>query len=530
MEGRDFIAGLMARATEAHQRGRLGEAEGLYLQALHKQPDLWEAQHLLGVLRGQQGRYQEALALVEASLKVKPDAVGALTNYGLILHHLHRHQDALAVFDKALAICPDHALALNNRGSVLSALGRDHDALVSYHRALAAKPDYAGAYNNLGNVLKDLGQFADAEAALLKALELDPKLAGVYVNLAECKKFTREDDPRLVAMQALEREEGLLTSDRIHLHFALGKAYADLKDHSRAFKHLLQGNTLKRSQLTYDEAATIIWIERIETVFTRDVVKARAGQGHSSPVPIFVVGMPRSGTTLVEQILASHRDVHGGGELKIMRDIIKTVHRPDGSAVPYPDFVGSVDGRVLKAIGTMYCVELQKLGPQVKHVTDKMPDNFFLAGLIHLTLPNARIIHVVRDPIDTCMSCFSTLFAAEHNYTYNLAELGRYHRRYQALMAHWHKVLPKGRIFDVHYEDIINDLEREVRRILTYCGLDWDPHCLEFHRTDRPVRTASARQVRQPIYKSAIGRWRVYEPYLGYLLGELSIENRAGHK
>jgi len=465
---------------------------------------------------------------------VKPDALGALTNYGLILHYTQRHEEALVILDKALAICPNHASALNNRGRVLSALGRDRAALESYNGAVAANPTFAEAYNNIGNLLEGLGQFADAEAAFREALELNPRLTGVYVNLAEYKTFASEDDPQFAAMQALEREPGLSTIDRMHLHFALGKAYADLKNYGRAFEHLLQGNALMREQITYDEAAIVAWTERIQTVFTRDLVTAAAGLGDASPLPIFVIGMPRSGTTLVEQILASHPDVYGGGELNILNDIIRTVHRRDGSCVAYPDFVASVDGDLLREIGARYVAELQKLGSKVKHVTDKMPQNFFFAGLIHLTLPNARIIHVARDPVDTCISCFSTLFASGQNYSYDLAELGRYHCRYQTLMGHWHNVLPKGRLLDVHYENIVNDLEREVRLILAHCNLDWDPHCLDFHQTYRPVRTTSARQVRQPIYRSAIGRRRVFEPYLAPLLAELtpvdwSAEN-GGHR
>jgi len=514
---------LMARATVAHRHGRLLEAERFYSQALDKQPDLWDAQHLLGVLLGQQGRYQEALALVRTALKTKPDAVGALTNYGLILHHLRKYEGALAAFDKALAICPDDALALNNRGGVLSALGRDYDALTSYKSALAVKPDFAEAYNNMSNVLKELGQLADAEVALLKALELNPKLTGVYLNLAQAKTFASHDDPHLVAMQTLEREKGLSTNDRMHLHFALGKAYADLKDHGWAFDHLLKGNTLKRARITYDEAATIALTEQIQSVFTRTLVTSMAGHGNASSVPIFILGFPRSGTTLIEQILASHRDVHGGGELQILNDIVTAVYKRDGSLVPYPDFVALADGGVLRTIGDLYVAQLQKLRPQAKHITDKMPQNFFFAGVIHLALQNARIIHVVRDPVDTCVSCFSTLFAVGQHQTYDLVELGRYYRRYQGLMAHWRCVLPKERIFEVSYEQIISNLEKEVRLILAHCDLDWDPHCLEFHKTHRAVRTTSARQVRQPLYRSSIGRWRAYESYLGPLLAELNL-------
>ena len=518
---------LMARGMEAHQRGRLAEAERLYLQALQTQPDLWDAQHLLGVLRSQQGRYKEALRLVGAVLKVKPNAVGVLTNYGLILHNMKRNEEALAILDRALAIYPNHALTLNIRGSVLCALGRNDAALASYNDALASNPQFIEAYNNIGSVFKSLGQFAKAEAALLKALELNPRIPSLYVNLADYKTFTAED-PHLAAMRALERDGSLSITDQMHLHFALGKAFVDLKDYGRAFEHLQQGNQLARAQYAYDETATLSWIERIRTVFTRDLVAAKAGLGDPSRVPIFIVGMPRSGTTLVEQILASHPDVHGGGELKILDDVVGSVHQKDGSSVPYPEFVASNEDQLLRSIGAIYVAKVQKLAPQVKHVIDKMPQNFLYAGLIHLVLPNSRIIHIIRDPVDTCISCFSTLFAGGQNYTYDLTELGRYYRHYHALMRHWHRVLPTARILDVRYEDIVNNLERAARLILTHCDLDWDPHCLEFYRTDRPIHTASARQVRKPIYKSSIGRWRVYEPYLAQLLTELDpADNRT---
>jgi hypothetical protein len=193
-----------------------------------------------------------------------------------------------------------------------------------------------------------------------------------------------------------------------------------------------------------------------------------------------------------------------------------------GKTIPYPDFVSALDGRAATQIGAHYIAAIRKLSPSTAHITDKMPSNFFFAGLIHLALPNARIIHTIRDPVDTCVSCFSKLFTAEQNHTYDLAELGRYYVRYERLMAHWRRVLPLGRILDVNYEDVVSDLEGNARRIVAHCGLDWDTRCLGFHQASRPVRTASVTQVRQPIYNGAIGRWRVYEPYLGPLLTELN--------
>jgi len=241
-------------------------------------------------------------------------------------------------------------------------------------------------------------------------------------------------------------------------------------------------------------------------------------------MPIFVLGMPRSGTTLVEQIIASHPMVHGAGELQKLNDVILTFREPNGKTIPFPEFVPALDAAALKQIGARYVMSVRKLAPTNERVTDKMPSNYYFVGLIHLALPNSKIIHVVRDPIDTCFSCFRKLFVSGQNHTYDLGELGRYYRRYEVLMAHWRRVLPRDRILHVRYEEVIADLEGQARRIISHCGLPWDDRCLSFHEMIRPVRTASATQVRQPIYKNAIGRWRVYEEQIEPLLSALGIK------
>jgi hypothetical protein len=284
---------------------------------------------------------------------------------------------------------------------------------------------------------------------------------------------------------------------------------------------LFAGNAAKRATIDYDEATTFALFDRIETVFTRELIARKSGGGDSSRLPIFVLGMPRSGTTLVEQIIASHPMVHGAGELQTFNDVLLTVRGPDGNVLAYPEFVPALNAAALQKIGTRYVKLIAEQAPKAERITDKMPSNYYFAGLIHLALPNAKIIHTVRDPVDTCVSCFSKLFTAEQNHTYDLGELGRYYKCYEKLMAHWRRVLPEGTMLDVRYEEVIDDLEAQARRIIAYCGLPWDKNCLSFHETERPVRTASATQVRQPIYKSAVGRWRVYEEQLGPLLRAL---------
>jgi hypothetical protein len=293
--------------------------------------------------------------------------------------------------------------------------------------------------------------------------------------------------------------------------------------------------------VAYDEDSVLSLFDRIEAVFTAELIAAKSGVGDPSPLPVFVLGMPRSGTTLVEQIIASHPAVHGAGELHSFNDVLLAVRTADGKPLPYPEFVPALQPEAINSIGARYLALLRQLaaaastgragnGEAFERVTDKMPSNYYFAGLIHLALPNATIIHTVRDPVDTCISCFSKLFSAEQNHTYDLGELGRYYKRYERLMAHWHRVLPAGRILDVRYEDVVDDLEGQARRILFHCGLPWDDRCLSFHETDRPVRTASASQVRLPIYKSAVGRGRVYEAHIEPLLDALGLPRRPAAK
>ena len=499
------------------------EAEGVYRRAQALDPANAGILDNLALALKDLDRFDDAADILRQAIAIEPGRETLFLHYGAILLDQERLEEASAATERAIALNPHSHDAVNQMGRVAFHKGALDAALAYYEHALALKPDLAEAYNNMGNALKDLGRLDEAQAAFLACLEHDPDMTGAYVNLADTTRFT-PGHPHLVAMEALAaRDEGLSKADRIHVDFALGKAYADLKDYDRSFAHLLKGNAAKRATIDYDEAWMMALFDRIEAMFTPGFIEARTGSGDPSAMPVFIIGMPRSGTTLVEQIIASHPLVHGAGELPIFNEIVSRVTGA-GDAVPFSEPMSGIDADALHRIGADYVARLRSLAPDSERVTDKMPSNYFFAGLIHLALPNAKIIHCVRDPIDTCLSCFSKLFVAEQKHTFDLGELGRYYRRYEQLMAHWRRVLPPGRILDVRYEEVVADLDGQARRIIAHCGLPWDDRCLAFHETERPVRTASATQVRQPIYSSAVGRWRVYGQHLDPLLSALGVD------
>jgi tetratricopeptide (TPR) repeat protein len=551
----NFVLAHSNRGNALQRLKRFAEAEAAYRRALALQPAFAAAWNNLGTCLRELKRPEEAESVYRKALELAPNDPGTLDNLALALKDLDRLDEAAGFLRRALAVDarndkflvhyavvlidqnkPDEAAtaaqsaaalnpgspdAAHAMGRVAFARGNLDASLNHYRRAIALKPDFADAHNNMGNVLKDLGQLTAAHAAFVESLRLDPDIAGVYANLADTKKFT-PGDPDLAAMERLTAtSERRSKSDRLQLDFALGKAYADLKDYDRSFRHLVAANAAKRTMIVYDERRALALFDRIEATFTREFIAGKSGGGDPSAMPIFVIGMPRSGTTLIEQILASHPAVHGAGELKTFSDVVNAVRGPHGNILAYPEFMPALDAGALRRLGARYVSEVRKLAPAPTHVTDKMPSNYYFAGLIHLALPNAKIIHVSRDPVDTCISCFSKLFADEQSHTYDLAELGRYYQRYARLMTHWRDVLPERAILDVRYEDVVGDLEAQARRIIAHCGLPWDARCLAFHETDRPVRTASAAQVRQPIYTSAVGRSRVYTRHLGPLLDAL---------
>jgi len=500
---------------------RLGDCEAavtLLDRALAENPDHLTALNNRGNALLDLQRFEEALADYDRVLVFQPSLAQAHYNRGNALSRLERFDAALAAYDRTLLLHPAYAEAWHNRGNVLRALQRPNEALASYDRALALKPDTPDFLNDKGLVLSEIGRLKEAEEGFEKAIRLQPARPIFYAHLASIRKF-RSGDAFLEAMQSLSGQTTTFPQEeRTALHFALGKALADSGDHDNAFGHFIEGNGLKRAINGYDEALALDIIARTQKAFTAAVIAAGAQSGDPSQEPIFILGMPRSGSTLIEQTLASHPLVHGAGEIN---DFARAAAQVAGPAAS-PELLAHLSEQQVHRIGRDYGARLKKMAPQASRITDKMLDNFRLIGLIHMALPNARILHTRRDPLDICVSCFSKLFEKNNlPFTYDLAELGRYYRAYEGLMEHWRRVLPQNVMLDLQYEEIIADFEGKAREILAFCGLDWDPRCLAFHETERPVRTASQTQVREPLFKSSVGRWRVYEKHLGPLLDAL---------
>ena len=501
---------------------RTEQAAAHYRRALALQPRYAEAHNNLGNALAKLGRPVEAVEHLEKAIAARPQFVEARMNLGLALSQLGRHEDAVAEYRRALGPGFGAALVHFNLGNALYTLNRHEEAIEHFRAALARDPRMATAASNLGTALKELGRLDEARQAYQRAAAIEPRKPAHLLDLIGTGK-TAKGDPHLAALRALAAEEDTLPeADRIPLHFALGAVLSGLGDNERAFRHLLQGNALKRREIRYDEAKVLGRLERTRKVFTPELMLRKQGAGNPSELAVFIVGMPRSGSTLVEQILAGHPGVFAAGELNDFHEAVRAVGHGT-----FPENVPGFTCGQLDGLAADYLGRIAKAAgePAPRRITDKLPANFRYAGLIHLALPNARIIHTCRNPIDTCLSCFSTLFVVQQ-FTYDLGELGRYYRAYADMMEHWRTVLPAGTILDVPYEELVCDFEAGARRIVAHCGLEWNDACLAIQDARRPVKTASFAQVRQPVYRSSVGRWRPDDALLRPLLDELRPTER----
>lgn len=472
---------LLEKAVEDHHAGRLPEAERGYNEVLALDPEHPDALHFLGVLTGMAGDHARSVALIERSLRRKPTAQAYL-HLGLSQTGAGQTTEAIDSFEAAIRIEPGHAQAHHHLANALSQIGRRTEAIAAYREAIALRPDLAEAYGNLGLI-----------------------------------STWQEGDPAAKELLALAGRAGALPiASRIHLNYALGKYYDDTGDSDRAFACWRDGARLKRRTLRYDAVQNERAMATIAASFPPGDWAVSRDHGEPSDLPIFVLGMPRSGTSLVEQILASHPQVHGAGEIGLLRAVLKGLRVQPDLLLSGAFKTGPLADELHRR-GAEYIGQLRALDPQAARITNKLPNNFMLVGAIHLVLPRAAIVFCRRDLRDVCLSCYQTLFMQGHAWSYDLAELGRYAASFARLMEHWRRVLP-GRILELDYETLVTEPEAQARRLVEHCGLFWDERCLDFNRTERAVRTASVGQVRQPIYRRSVGRWRRFERHLGPLL------------
>jgi tetratricopeptide (TPR) repeat protein len=389
-------------------------------------------------------------------------------------------------------------------------IDRFAEALTDFETALGIAPESIEALNMYGVTLKSLGRMDDARQAFMKALELQPRSIGAYSNIIDLENFSSEN-PLFQAMKGMLDNAKDKDHERfMSLHFALGKAYDDAKDYETALHHFSAGAKIKRAQLKYDEADTFAFFDEIREIFGEDYFRNLPYEGNPTALPVFIVGMPRSGSTLTEQIIASHPQVFGAGEIKTLSDSLGAIRSRFPNIPKFPQMAKSMKPTQFAAVANHYLKAVSALSPTASRVTDKLLTNYYFVGMLATLFPKAKVIHTMRNPVDTCLSSFTKLYKDDMPHSYDLRELGRYYNKYRELMEHWRRVLPKGFMLETRYEDIVADKEMKAREIIAFLGLPWDDRCLNFHETDRPVKTASVSQVRKPMYTTSVERWRRY--------------------
>ena len=511
---------MIAKAAEHHRAGRLEEAEGIYREILRRDPRNLEALRLLALIAIDAEHYGQAEKLLQRAVEIAPDFLAAWIDLSRAQLERLDLPAALQSIERAAALNPRSANVQVHVANALARSGRHNEAIETYRRATELKPDWPAGYLGLGNALKTVGRQAEAIAAYRRAAVLRPDQSEAWWSLSNLKTF-RFEDAEIEAMERQLESPTLPDEARVQFSFALAKAREDRGE----LRHAPSSCTSSAIELAaaienYDPVQTEVINERIIDVFDADFLARHAGCGHPDPAPIFVVGLPRSGSTLIEQILASHSRVDATHELPEVGRLIQGINRERKDRIIYPEAVRDFDDAAWAALGRSYIDETRKYRRGASHFVDKMPNNFASIGLLSLALPNAIFINTRRHPLDTCLSCYKQLFAKGQPFTYDLTELGEYYLQYDRLMAHWHAVLP-GRVLDLQYEQMVADQAGQTRRLLDFCGLPWEDACLRFHETERAIRTASSEQVRLPIYDDSIGIWKNYERELAPLIGIL---------
>jgi tetratricopeptide (TPR) repeat protein len=490
-------------------QGQLQEALILGEELLAINPSAVTVLSILGAVNAAMGRKEEAVLSCSKAVQIKPNYAEGYNNLGNALSDLGMLDTAVSSYCKALQIKPDFAEALNNLGNAYNVLGKLNEAVASYERALQLIPDYAVAHNNLGSALQGLGMLDEAVASYNKAILINPDYTEAHSNLSKFVKY-EEGNQQLAQLLELLKQSNLSIGDQISLNFTLGKAYDDMRNYDQAFSHIRTGNSLLNNEIQYDITKDEGLFSKIKSTFQDEISPVKTAALVDDAVsqrPVFILGMPRSGTTLVEQILASHSEVFGGGELELLNNGLQNIDWP----------TSTIEQSKVLQLKEDYLSGLSKLGTTERFITDKMPLNFRWIGFILSAFPEAKIIHVKRDAMAICWSIFKQNFSQKGNsYAYDLENIAQYYQLYCDLMEFWNNKFPT-RIYNLCYENLIEDQENETRNLLEYVGLDWEEQCLEFHKTKRAISTASSLQVRQKLYKGSSEQWRNYEKHLAPL-------------
>jgi tetratricopeptide (TPR) repeat protein len=550
----DYAAAHNNLANVLKDQKKLAEAVACYRRALELKPDFAEAHSNLGVALKEQGKLDEAVACYRRAVELKPDYVEALNNLGAALRDQGKPDEAVACLRRALQRNPDFTDAHNNLGNALKDQGKLDEAVACYRRVLELKPDFAEAYNNLGNALKEQRKLDEAVACYRRAMELKPDFAAAHNNLGmvleergefqaaeDCFRAAIGHDPRfalahyhltellggklpqqdLELLQRLLEETEITDAQRSLLHFGLARVLDARGQYAEAAAHLDRGNALqgsewRKSGQDYDPNEHEFLVTQTIRVSTPDFFQGVCGFGSPSELPVFVVGLPRSGTTLIEQILASHSQVFGAGETTLTRDTMTAL---GGRNAEFIEGLSRLDRQTAVRLAARHLERLRGFSPAALRIVDKTPDNYLSLGLLASLFPRAKLVHCRRDPRDVAVSCWLAHFE-EVRWASDQQHLASRFQQYQRIMEHWRKVLPSP-LLEVDYEETVADLEGVARKLVAWCGLAWEPACLEFHKAKRPVRTASVVQVRQPVFSTSVGRWKHYQRALAPLFALL---------
>ena len=517
------LASWWQQALNFRQQGNAAQAANLYQKILAVMPGHVDSIQYYALALYQMEKYLDAEKNFQIALSIQPNNFEIHSNYGLLLVATHRPKEAIQHFLRAIHFMPEKADFYLNLGNAYRNNNEPEQALTAYLRAIELNKTLSAAYFSLAEIYRQRRDFGSAEKYLTAAIDHDPNTFNCYTKLVSIKKFTKSDEILIDKIMALGKQDNLSDKQKTIFYFSMGKIYNDLKQHQSAFNYYLQGNEYRKKLSPYTIKNDLDFMERIKITFSQEALSNLSVSGNNNSRPIFIVGMPRSGTTLTEQILSSHPDIYGAGELSYISSICRGGIDRLQKNIPFR-LEEIIKQETIKNFSNQYLSNLEQINQSSLHVVDKMPHNFLHIGWIHLMFPNSTIIHIKRNPVDTCLSCYFQNFFPGHSYSDDLQTLGEYYLAYQALMQHWEKVLP-NRVLTIQYEDLVSNHKETTSRILQRIGLPWHDNCLEHDKNNRVPNTASHWQACQPTYTSSVQRWMNYQPYIGDLLKALNYDH-----